>query len=69
MQFEKTLRMEQRKGIAMRHCPVFLDSEMLTVWFAHLVTSCVSCTGQLGGAGESPRLGHAGPAEGPGRAG
>lgn len=32
-------------------------------------TSCVSCAGQPGGAGEPLRRGHAGPAEGPGGAG
>lgn len=42
----------------------------LDVWVAACpFMLCVSCAGQPGGAGEPLHVGHAGSAEGPGRAG
>lgn len=68
MQLEMTPVGEQRKYVSV----ILLSSQTLKCWVFSLCPSCTVCVswaGQLGGAGESLRLGHAGPAEGPGRAG
>lgn len=65
MQLEKTLGVEQRTGMSIAE----ISDERLAGWLAVRPSSSapgMSFVGQLGGAGESLRPGHAGSAEGPG---